>query len=88
MAALLALPEAVAQSAAKSTAASPAQRSVRAGWQKANSYVQPSTFDILAGASPASAMDGWIGNGQKRVNGSSCVKRSPETFRKGAGGKG
>jgi hypothetical protein len=23
------------------------------------SYVQPSIFDILAGASPASAMDGW-----------------------------
>ena len=38
---------------------SPAQRPVPAGAQKANSYVQPSTFDILAGASPASAMDGW-----------------------------
>ena len=24
-----------------------------------NSYVQPSVFDMLAGASPASAMDGW-----------------------------
>jgi len=32
---------------------------VPAGAQKANSYVQPSTFDILAGASPASARDGW-----------------------------
>ena len=41
------------------TARSPAQRSVQAAAQKANSYVQPSTFDILAGASPASAMDGW-----------------------------
>ena len=38
---------------------SPAQRSVQAGAQKANSYVQPSVFDMLAGASPASAMDGW-----------------------------
>ena len=27
--------------------------------QKPNSYVQPSTFDTLAGARPASAMDGW-----------------------------
>jgi len=27
--------------------------------QKANSHVQPSTVDMLAGASPASAMDGW-----------------------------
>jgi hypothetical protein len=27
--------------------------------QKPNSYVQPSTFDVLAGASPASAMDDW-----------------------------
>jgi len=26
---------------------------------QANSYVQPSTFDMLAGSSPASAMDGW-----------------------------
>ena len=26
---------------------------------KAVSYVQPSVFDMLAGASPASAMDGW-----------------------------
>ena len=26
---------------------------------EANSYVQPSVFDMLAGASPASAMDGW-----------------------------
>jgi hypothetical protein len=26
---------------------------------KAISYVQPSTFDMLAGGSPASAMDGW-----------------------------
>ena len=25
----------------------------------AHSYVQPSVFDMLAGASPASAMDGW-----------------------------
>ena len=24
-----------------------------------NSHVQPSVFDMLAGASPASAMDGW-----------------------------
>jgi len=38
---------------------SPAQRSVHAGAQKAISYVQPSVFDMLAGASPASAMDGW-----------------------------
>jgi hypothetical protein len=38
---------------------SPAQRRVNAGVQKANSYVQPSTFDMLAGASPASAVDGW-----------------------------
>ena len=66
----------------------PAQRPVPAGAQKPISYVQPSTFDILAGASPASAMDGWLGNGQKRVNGSSCVNRSPERFRKGAGGQG
>ena len=29
------------------------------GRAKANSYVQPSVFDMLAGASPASAMDGW-----------------------------
>ena len=35
------------------------QRSVQRGAKKANSYVQPSTFDMLAGASPASAMDGW-----------------------------
>ena len=35
---------------------SPAQRSVRAVARKANSYVQPSTFDMLAGASPASGM--------------------------------
>jgi hypothetical protein len=27
--------------------------------QKPNSYVQPSVFDMLAGASPASARDGW-----------------------------
>jgi hypothetical protein len=27
--------------------------------QKAISYVQPLGFDILAGARPASAMDGW-----------------------------
>jgi hypothetical protein len=27
--------------------------------KKANSYVQPSDFDMLAGANPASAMDGW-----------------------------
>jgi len=27
--------------------------------QKAISYVQPLTFDMLAGASPASAMEGW-----------------------------
>jgi hypothetical protein len=27
--------------------------------EKANSYVQPSVFDMLAGASPASARDGW-----------------------------
>jgi hypothetical protein len=26
---------------------------------KANSYVQPSIFDMLAGESPASARDGW-----------------------------
>jgi hypothetical protein len=26
--------------------------------KKPNSYVQPSIFDVLAGASPASAMDG------------------------------
>jgi len=39
--------------------ASPAQRSVQAGAPKAISYVQPSVFDMLAGASPASAMDGW-----------------------------
>ena len=29
------------------------------GRQEAISYVQPSVFDMLAGASPASAMDGW-----------------------------
>jgi len=29
------------------------------GREKANAYVQPSVFDMLAGASPASAMDGW-----------------------------
>ena len=27
--------------------------------EKANSYVEPTTLDMLAGASPASAMDGW-----------------------------
>jgi hypothetical protein len=27
--------------------------------KKGNSYVQPSVFDMLAGAGPASAMDGW-----------------------------
>jgi hypothetical protein len=27
--------------------------------QRTVSYVQPSGFDILAGARPASAMDGW-----------------------------
>jgi hypothetical protein len=27
--------------------------------KEAISYVQPSVFDMLAGASPASAMDGW-----------------------------
>jgi len=27
--------------------------------KKAISYVQPSVFDMLAGANPASAMDGW-----------------------------
>jgi hypothetical protein len=42
---------------------SPAQRSAQAGAQKANSYVQPSVFDMLAGASPASAMDGWAAVG-------------------------
>ena len=26
---------------------------------QAHSYVQPATFDILAGGSPASVMDGW-----------------------------
>jgi hypothetical protein len=36
-------------------------RSVKymANLQKAISYVQPSVFDMLAGASPASARDGW-----------------------------
>jgi hypothetical protein len=29
------------------------------GREKPNSYVQPSVFDMLAGASPASARDGW-----------------------------
>jgi hypothetical protein len=43
----------------KTKSPSCAQRSVRAGAQKVNSYVQPSVFDMLAGASPASAMDGW-----------------------------
>jgi hypothetical protein len=38
---------------------SPAQRPAQAGAPKANAYVQPSVFDMLAGASPASAMDGW-----------------------------
>jgi len=38
---------------------SPAQRPKRRRGEKANSYVQPSTLDMLAGASPASAMDGW-----------------------------
>jgi len=38
---------------------SPAQRQVKAGAPKANSYVQPSTLDMLAGESPASAMGGW-----------------------------
>jgi hypothetical protein len=40
-------------------AGSPAQGSVEAGARKASSYVQPSVFDMLAGESPASAMDGW-----------------------------
>jgi hypothetical protein len=31
----------------------------RPGVKKAISYVQPSSFDMLAGASPASARDGW-----------------------------
>jgi hypothetical protein len=38
---------------------SPAQRQVQAGAPKANTYVQPSVFDMLAGESPASARDGW-----------------------------
>jgi len=41
------------------TGRSPAQRSVHAGAGKANSCVQPSVFDMLVGANPASAMDGW-----------------------------
>jgi hypothetical protein len=32
---------------------------IGAAAKKAISYVQPSTFDMLAGASPASARDGW-----------------------------
>ena len=36
----------------------------------------------------AAVPDAWIRNGQKRMNGSSCVKRSPEGLRKGAGGRG
>jgi hypothetical protein len=36
----------------------------------------------------AAVPDAWIRNGQERMNGSSCVKRSPERFRKGAGGQG
>jgi hypothetical protein len=27
--------------------------------EKANAYVQPSNFDMFAGASPVWAMDGW-----------------------------
>jgi len=38
---------------------SPAQRQYKRTRQEPNSYVQPSVFDMLAGASPASAMDGW-----------------------------
>ena len=41
------------------TPISPAQRCVRAGAQIANSCVQPPISDMLAGANPASAMDGW-----------------------------
>jgi hypothetical protein len=37
----------------------PRSAEYRRARQKANSYVQPSVFDMLAGASPASAMDGW-----------------------------
>jgi hypothetical protein len=37
------------------TRAAPSTR----GAQKAISYVQPAIFDMLAGANPASAMDGW-----------------------------
>jgi hypothetical protein len=36
----------------------------------------------------AAVPDAWIRNGQKRVNGSSCVKRIPEGFLKGPGGQG
>jgi hypothetical protein len=36
----------------------------------------------------AAVPDAWIRNGQKRVNGSSGVKRSLDGFRKGAGGQG
>ena len=38
----------------------PAQRPVPAGAQKPISYVQPSTFDILAGATPAASVNGWF----------------------------
>ena len=36
----------------------------------------------------AAIPDAWIRNGQKRVNGSSGVKRSLDGFRKSAGGQG
>ena len=37
----------------------PRSAKYKRAFPKAISYVQPSTFDMLAGASPASARDGW-----------------------------
>ncbi len=48
--------------AASATGLAPAltrEASSRRGGKKPNSYVQPSTVEMLAGTSPASAMDGW-----------------------------
>ena len=43
----------------KINSSSPTQALSAYGRAKAISYVQPSTLDMLAGASPASAIDGW-----------------------------
>ena len=48
-----------AETARRETTTHPRSVKYKRARQKAISYVEPSIFDMLAGASPASARDGW-----------------------------